>query len=223
MDNQAIKNEFDVYLEGIGIDLQDEQRVYVPVTADVAVQYGFQPPTDGIFIVHTNLNGSVMLGADGEPFVELRHADGQLPAPGRRYSMRPGSGTHLFFPRRLKEFLDSTDFCLITEGAKKASVVSCLGFPCIGLIGWSAWRTTGTDDLHYDFRQIQLENRNLFLIPDFDGAFNADIHREVQKLALALHGAGAREVRLVKLPPVSGEKMGIDDFLVMIREETANV
>lgn len=211
-------SDFSSYLSSIGITDPYEQTLYVEVSKDVADSSGFYPGTDGILVWHMNLDGSAMMGEDGEPFAELRHADGQLPGPGRRYSMRPRSGTHLFFPRWLRELLESTDFCIITEGAKKGSGVSCLGFPCIGLIGWCAWRKTGTDELHADFDQIPIAGRTFYLLPDFDGAFNADIHREIQKLSLALYGAGAGKVNLIKLPPVSGEKMGVDDFLLSIKE-----
>ncbi len=213
--------KFREYLISIGVVDPLEQDLYTPVNEDEAVEFGFRP-IPGMFIVHTNIDGTIMDGIDGAPFLELRYADGHLPTPGRRYSMRPGSGTHLFFPARLKELLDAKDFCVITEGAKKASVLSCLGFPCIGLTGWTTWRITGTDDLHDDFAQIQIRNRKFYLLPDFDGAFNPDIHREVQKLSLALYGAGAKEVRLIKLPPVSDKKMGVDDYLMDFTEEVAH-
>jgi hypothetical protein len=200
-------------LVSMGITEPEEQEPYSRVDAEQAAALGFASPTSGIVIAHQNLDGSQMIGLTGSPYFELRHDNGLEPSPGRRYSMVPKSGTHPFFPRWLKKFLESTDFCLITEGSKKASVLSCLGFPCIGIVGWTVWRKTGTDELHDDFRQIPVAGRTIYLIPDFDGAFNTMIHREVQKLSLALYAAKAAEVRLIKLPPVSDKKLGIDDFI----------
>lgn len=218
MDCHPEMNKFASYLNGIGITDPFEQELYVEVLKAEAGPLGYFPATDGTVIIHLNLDGSPMVGEDDKPFAELRHADGQLPERGRRYSMRPKSGTHLFFPRSLREFLAMMDFCIITEGAKKASVLSCLNFPCLGLTGWSAWRKTGTDELHADFNQIDIAGRTFFLLPDFDGAFNPDIHREIRKLSMALYKYGAEKVKLIKLPPVSGEKMGIDDFLLDLKE-----
>ncbi len=200
-------------LVSMGITEPEEQELYSRVDAEQAKALGFASPTSGIVIEHRNLDGSQMIGLTGSPYFELRHDKGLEPAPGRRYSMAPKSGTHPFYPRWLQELLESTDFCLITEGAKKASVLSCLGFPCIGIVGWTVWRKTGTDNLHDDFRQIPVAGRKIYLIPDFDGAFNVMIHREVQKLSLALYAARASEVRLIKLPPVSDRKLGIDDYI----------
>ncbi|MFZ2658657.1 MAG: DUF3854 domain-containing protein [Victivallales bacterium] len=211
-------NKLASYLNDIGITDPIEQDLYVEILKSEAEDLGFHPATDGILICHLNLDGTSMIGEDERPFAELRHADGQLPEPGRRYNMRYKSGTHLFFSRRLKKLLEEKDYCIITEGAKKASVLSCLGFPCIGIIGWCSWRKTGTDELHADFNQIDVAGRTFYLLPDFDGAFNPDIHREIRKLSLALYKYGAEKIKLMKLPPVSGEKMGVDDFLMSLKE-----
>lgn len=218
--NSASGKSFDLnaFLLSQGIDDPLEQERYTLCSEDEAAAQGF-PPSGGVLIDYKNLDGTAMMGADDKPFAELRHADGQLPTPGRRYSIRPGAGTHLFLPNRLKGLLATSKFCIVTEGAKKTSVVSCHGFPCVGLIGWTSWRNTGTDELHDDFDQIPIAGRTFYLLPDFDGAFNADIHREVQKLALAIYEAGADKVKLMKLPVVSGEKLGIDDFILSIKQE----
>ena len=220
MNIQPEINKFASNLNDIGITDQIEQELYVEISKYEAEGLGFYPATDGILICHLNLDETPMIGEDEVSYAELRHADGQLPEPGRRYSMRPKSGTHLFFPRRLKKLLEEKDYCIITEGTKKASVLSCLGFPCIGLIGWCAWNKTGTDELHADFSQIDVAGRTFYLLPDFDGAFNSDIHREVSKLSMSLYASGAEKVRLMMLPPLSDKKMGIDDFLMILKRES---
>jgi P4 family phage/plasmid primase-like protien len=136
-----------------------------------------------------------------------------------KYLQASGSIVHLFVPTGVKSDLGDPFVPLyITEGEKKTLAGIQSRLCCIGLGGLWAWKRKGK--LLSEFGEIQLERRHVYVIPDNDflRAFKCaygpdmDLAKAVHGLAMALDARGA-EVKVMLLPD-SGEKIGLDDFLL---------
>lgn len=108
---------------------------------------------------------------------------------------------------------------LVTEGEKKALKAIQEGFSCIGLAGVWCWRgknpETGRSEPIPDLDQITWEGRAVFIVFDSDLAENEEVRRAEWYLVQELRRRGA-VVRVVRLPEgPDGQKMGLDDFLVL--------
>jgi hypothetical protein len=201
-----------------GVTAPAELDRYRNIDADTAAKLNFAQPSPGILISYLDLNGRPMIGKTGTSFCRLRHAPEHVPKIGHTYSTPPDQGSHMYFPSGLRAKLDAGNDLNVTEGEIKGSVLDALGLAAIALPGWTCWSTPGTDQLHPDWAGLGLAGRRVNLIPDLDGAFNHDIHVQIVKLVAALQANEVASVNLVKIPPVSSTKLGIDDYLALSQE-----
>lgn len=139
----------------------------------------------------------------------------------RKYVQPKGEGIRLYFPPGLvgseRRRRDATLSLLVTEGEKKTLAADSRGLLCVGLSGVSCWsqRQGRKRVLHEDWAHLELRERRVFIVFDSDATTNLrGVRAEEKKLAKALRAAGAipHVVRLPEGP--SGEKWGLDDFLV---------
>lgn len=136
---------------------------------------------------------------------------------GPKYLQPPGSPPRAYFPpfvgwRDLIE--DVAHPLIITEGEKKAAKATLDGFPTIGLGGvWSFRSKKKRLDFIPDLDVFVWEGRPVYIVYDSDAAANADVRRAGMALAQRLIERGAR-THLGFLPAPTGEKIGLDDFLV---------
>lgn len=141
------------------------------------------------------------------------------PEETNKYSSSRGLRDFAYFPRiggvNWEKVITSPETPIfITEGEKKAALLTREGYSCIGITGVSAW-TKGKkygfaliDDLH----QINWENRTVYIAFDSDQHTNNQIKIEQGRLADQLKDRGAR-VKFINLKK-DGPK-GIDDFFYL--------
>ena len=157
-----------------------------------------------------------------KPDVPFVNADGK-PA---KYLSPKGADNRLYIPRQTGlVFGDAHAPLFVTEGEKKAAMADQEGFPCVGLTGVSCWRQKPRDA---DGRKIEdaasipiadldlitWRGRTVYLTFDSDVATKPEVRRELWALRCELVRRGAT-VRVVYLPGGdSGEKCGLDDFLI---------
>jgi len=117
-----------------------------------------------------------------------------------KYLQPRGSGPRLFFTlMKLADITDSRSPLWIVEGEKKALAVAQLGFPAVGFCGIEGWHCGGSRELLADFDAVNLDGRNVELLPDGDWRTNFRVARGALRFADALRARRAR-VRLVLLP-----------------------
>jgi len=201
-------------LQRLGITSDVEAAACRRITTAEARAMGFGHAGSGLLIEYRDPQGRPMLDLLGRPFCQLRYDGDELPPDGRRYSSLGGAGTRLSFSRNWQGCDGDNIDILVTEGWKKLAILASNGARAVSLIGWSCWRSKGTEDLHGDWALIDVAGRDLYLIPDADGATNRQIHDELKKLTMALYDAGVRSVRLVQLPTDQDRKLGVDDYLL---------
>lgn len=103
----------------------------------------------------------------------------------------------------------------ITEGELKSACACSRGFPTIGLGGVDVWRSQkrGVDFLP-DLAEAAWANRSVTIVFDSDSAVNPNVVRASLKLSAELTARGAIP-SIASLPAgPSGEKQGLDDYLV---------
>jgi hypothetical protein len=104
---------------------------------------------------------------------------------------------------------------VITEGELKAACAVRHGFRTIGLGGvWSFQSTKHNTALLPIFHEFALSGRMVYICFDSDAATNPNVVAAERRLAERLLECGA-VVHVVRLKPgKSGQKMGLDDFIV---------
>ena len=101
----------------------------------------------------------------------------------------------------------------ITEGEKKAAKATREGFPCVGLSGVWNWKD-GENDFLPDLDKFIWKDRTIYIVFDSDVIVKHGVRHAELRLAVELTNRGAK-VFSVRLPnESSGEKNGVDDFLV---------
>lgn len=106
---------------------------------------------------------------------------------------------------------------IITEGEfKAASAVIQTGYPTIGLGGVWSWKSDKKKVALIDgFKDFQWDQRPVYIVYDSDAVTNPMVMQAENALARALTDLGA-EPYIVRLPMGrEGEKLGLDDFLVL--------
>ncbi len=147
-----------------------------------------------------------------------------------KYESPKGSSVRLYFPpNTCAKLADVNVPLLITEGEKKSAKADQHGLACIGLGGVDAWsrkrekgpggKKTAKRELIFDFYEVSLNGREVFIVFDSDLAEKPSVQRAEWSLsqALAERGAIVKVVRLPNGPPdANGEptKIGLDDYLV---------
>jgi hypothetical protein len=133
----------------------------------------------------------------------------ETPAGARMALDVPPSVRHLLRDPRLPFF--------VTEGVKKGDALASQGLCAGALLG--VWNFRGTNEdggkvLLADFEYVALNDRDVFIVFDSDVVLKAAVHAAMARLGMVLQNRGAR-VRYVYLPSgPSGEKVGVDDYLV---------
>jgi uncharacterized protein DUF3854 len=137
----------------------------------------------------------------------------------QKYLVPRESAPRLYSPiPTMRNALEGPAPLWIIEGMKEALAVMQLGLPVVGIESAWSWHVKGSRALLLDFAWISLRDRLVELVPDSDVQTNAMIARSMRQLVDALRAAGARP-RLVRLPAgTHGEKVGIDDYLLMSTE-----
>jgi hypothetical protein len=113
---------------------------------------------------------------------------------------------------------------LITEGEKKGAAADQHGFACLALSGVWSWqskrakddqgRTAGPRKMIPDLAAVVWKGRRVVVAFDSDLDGNTDVQWAEWHLTEALRQAGA-DVRAIRLPGAeSGEKVGLDDYLL---------
>lgn len=103
----------------------------------------------------------------------------------------------------------------ITEGEKKAASACINGLPCIGLGGvWSFKSKKAGIALLKELEKTEWKDRLVYIVFDSDVVEKPEVMRAMQALASTLRERGAREIRSISLSDGSGEKIGLDDFIV---------
>lgn len=142
-----------------------------------------------------------------------------------KYEAPKGLPNRAYFPPgTIKTLNDPSIPLLVTEGEKKAARVDQDGFPCVAIPGVYAWqikrkkgcngKPIGARELIPDLEKISWDNRTVFIVFDSDAATNFKVRQAEFHLAEVLKGKGAK-VRVVRLQPgPTGEKVGLDDYLL---------
>jgi hypothetical protein len=135
-----------------------------------------------------------------------------------KYESPVGSGLRPYFPTAsLPRLKDGSSDIYLTEGEKKALLLSQHGFAAVGLGGVWGWKNKGTDELIDSLAAIPWKGRRVFIVFDWDPKpkTRRDVALAARRLAAALRRVGAGETFIVELPPgPEGTKQGVDDFFV---------
>lgn len=137
-------------------------------------------------------------------------------AKQRRYTQPLNTQPQVYWPPYIDwaTYIDGSDSLIITEGEKKAARVTKAGIPTIGLGGvWSFQNAANNEALLPALKDINWEEREVFIIYDSDAADKIQIQQAEYRLArrLSFMGAYVYIVRLGAGP--EGEKRGLDDYV----------
>jgi putative DNA primase/helicase len=135
--------------------------------------------------------------------------------PAAKYLSPTDMAIRVYIPPSLNgELMDTGKVLLITEGEKKALAGIQAGISTIGLTGVDCWHKKKSSALLPDLERIEWNGRRVIVAFDSDGASNPNVRENESLLAAALTQRGA-SVKLVRFPTgLSGEKVGLDDYLV---------
>jgi len=159
-------------------------------------------------------------GPGWPPFFRVRALREPSPKPEdfKKYLQGQASGVCAYFPPIidwLKVRAAHAEPVVITEGELKAAKGAVEGFNAIGLGGVNSYQRKRLGvELLPELEIFDWARRDVYLIFDSDIQGNTNVCRALNDLADVLARRGATP-RLVLLPAgESGEKVGLDDFLV---------
>jgi hypothetical protein len=147
------------------------------------------------------------------PDVPRQHKDGKV----IKYEIPKGAFVRLDCPPRCHPRLGDPSVPLwITEGQKKADSLASRGAVVLCLLG--VWNFMGTNTfggrtLLADFDYVAWNTREVRLVFDSDVTSKRSVRQALDRLSEHLTRKGAK-VGVVTLPPLNGNKCGVDDFLV---------
>ena len=165
-----------------------------------------------------------------------------FPGPGWRqaggtkwtkYAKPTGSQNALYCPLGLNALLATSNYCLITEGEKKAAKAVQEGIPCVAIAGVWNWCDSGprgaekASGQRVDFATKPLDalidlavkqQKKIVLLFDSDLDQNKDVAMALRALRDALLYHGASWVQKLSMPEPTGletnGKIGLDDLLL---------
>src|SRR2546430_1138529 len=154
-----------------------------------------------------------------QPLTIYRPDQPQPDANGRlkKYLLPKGAGVRLDCPPRCQPSLADPNIPLwLTEGQKKADALVSHGAVALCLLG--VWNFKGKNPLGgttllADWDYVALNGREVRLVFDSDVVSLPGVRKALERLTEHLSRKGAA-VRMVYLPPVAGNKVGVDDYLV---------
>jgi Domain of unknown function (DUF3854) len=130
-----------------------------------------------------------------------------FPSLGKmKYAQPPATGARLYMP-----FPITTDAVYVCEGEKKTLAARQAGLNAVGIGGVWNWLSDGEPIA--DLNRIEWDGRETTIIPDSDVWGRPDLLRAIYALGRELQSMGA-SVYVAQIPQPSGDKVGLDDFLV---------
>lgn len=130
-----------------------------------------------------------------------------FPALGKmKYAQPPRTPARLYVPFTVKP-----GDIIVTEGEKKTLAAHQAGFNAVGIGGVWNWVSHGQPIA--DVKLIRWDGREVTIIPDSDVFQRVDLMRAIYALGRELRTLGAT-VLVAQIPQASGEKIGLDDYLV---------
>lgn len=210
-----------VKLKSSGLTAKDAATMKLqPITQAGAVKLKLPSPSECFVIPYFDLRGKPTKFWRARFVVETRKGFDIL--AGRkalRYVQPTNSVTEAYLPPLGVEWSaiaqDAEQPLIVTEGELKAACATRQGFPTVGLGGvWSFQSTKHETALLPIFDEFDLDGRVVHICFDSDAATNPNVVAAERRLAERLLARGAC-VRIVRLKPgASGQKMGLDDFIV---------
>lgn len=173
---------------------------------DIPRLVGWDPPgvTSALAFPYPGEDGFARL----KVFPPFTAKDGQTV----KYLQRPGTGVHLYITPSARAVLaDPTIPLTFTEGEKKAAALHQAGIPAVGLGGLWNWLEHGLPIAALD--RIAWAEREALLDFDSDVWSRPELLCAVYTFGREIEDRGA-QVRVRRIPPLSGQRAGADDFLL---------
>lgn len=203
-----------------GLDAKDAKAMRLePVTKQEAARAKLAAVAEAFRIPYFDLAGKPTKFWRARYVVDTRKGFDVLAGRKTLRYVQPGdSVTEVYLPPSVewKAAASNVDQVLIiTEGELKAACACKNGYATIGLGGvWSFQSAKHNLPLLPIFDSFEWDGRQVYICFDSDAATNPDVVAAERRLADRLVDLGAT-VFIVRLRPgPSGQKMGLDDFLV---------
>ncbi len=146
-----------------------------------------------------------------------------------KYLKPSGTANLVYFPPNFKHLYEANNYVIITEGEKKAAKACQEGFPCVAISGVWNWfdneyrNFEKAQDVRISYKTKPLmdlltiaKNKKIILMFDSDAEHNDQVRAALVTLSDALLYYTNYWVRRTWVPAVNnGEKMGIDDLLLL--------
>ncbi len=131
-----------------------------------------------------------------------------FPSLGKmKYAQPLGTSARLYMP-----FPIAIDAIYVCEGEKKTLAAHQAGLNAVGIGGVWNWLSAG--ELIADLNRIEWDGRETTIIPDSDVWGRPDLLRAIYALGRELQAMGS-SVYVAQIPQPAGEKVGLDDFLIL--------
>lgn len=156
------------------------------------------------------------------------------PSKALKYAKPRSTPNLLYWPPGIQQLLGQTDYCIVTEGEKKAAKAVQEGFPCVAIGG--VWNWAESEQRKVDKAAGKMVNystiplpgllnlskeRKLILLFDSDTESNDDVKNALFAMRDALLFHGANWVRRISMPTArddgNSDKVGLDDLLLCER------
>lgn len=204
-------------LASSGLTVEDAKELGIKFLADCSKKNGHFNPVQGMLLPYYDIEGNKT------DFYRIRYLEkprgfgGQVAKP-QRYVQEAGSLNEVYCPPTIRwdeVASNPTIDILITEGELKAACAAKHGLVCMGLGGVNTWSSGKRNiDLLEPLPQIDWKSRHVTIVFDSDAATNPNVAKAQVMLANKLISLGAIAA-IASLPmTLSGEKQGLDDFLV---------
>lgn len=203
------------------LDAKDATKLkFKPLTAAEVKKLDTPATVSGFYIPY--------FGLDGKPtkFWRLRYLEdtrkGFDVLAGRkalRYVQPVGGVNEVYLPPFIdwREIAENVEVpIIITEGELKSACATKFGYPTIGLGGVFSFKSTKKgESLLPMLRGITWKGRAVYICYDSDAVTNPMVVMAENQFAETLTGMGAL-VHITRIPPgPKGQKMGLDDFMLV--------
>jgi putative DNA primase/helicase len=216
-----------------GISAEDAKSAGIhtvthPETVGKLLNYAHPPKHFGdcLAIPYCDVHGEPITFANrnGETVPYCRVKPENPNSRDRKYEAPLGQSSHIYISPSTREAILAPDSPLmVIEGEKKALCASIHGYPCIGLPGVWMWAAPQTEaekkakkpkEPRPELAAIAWEGRRVYIAFDSDLEQNRQVRNARKQLAEALTRRNAI-VYFVDIPPTAtGEKQGVDDYIV---------
>lgn len=208
---------FTAKLASSGLTVDDAKVLGIEFIPDCSAVNALFQKVRGIRIPYFDITGQATA------FFRVRYLElptgfaAQLAKP-QRYVQVAGSLNEVYLPPSIN-WSDianrPAEEIIITEGEFKAACAASYGYNCLALGGVTVWQSSKKQvPLLEPLPQIDWRGRPVTIIFDSDAATNTSVAKAQISLAKMLLQQGALP-KIATLPPaLSGDKQGLDDFLV---------